>query len=338
MNDRENLLIKGDNLDVLQKLLKTHRETIDLVYIDPPFATNTDFRIGTGRAATVSSSKSDKIAFSDKLRGNDYLDFLRERLILIRELMSPRGSIYLHIDCKIGHYVKILLDEAFGMENFRNDITRVKSNPKNFSRNAYGNIKDMILFYSKTREIIWNDVRKPYSDDDVKKLYRKRDENGRAYTTIPLHAPGASGGGATSREWRGIKPPAGRHWRTSPDILDEWDKQGLIEWSDSGVPRKKIFANMQNGKKIQDVWNFKDPAYPVYPTEKNHEMLSLIIKNSSNEGSLVMDCFAGSGAFLLEAEKLGRKWVGVDESAEAMKVIEDRMKGTEYVLSRQEKR
>src|SRR3989338_1667724 len=136
-----NKLIHADNLSALKALLDDYAGKIDLVYIDPPFATNGHFKISDDRANTISSSNGDAIAYSDTLIGADFLEFLRERLILLRELLSERGSIYLHIDYKIGHYVKLIMDEVFGIKNFRNDITRVKCNPKNFQRKAYGNIK-----------------------------------------------------------------------------------------------------------------------------------------------------------------------------------------------------
>jgi adenine-specific DNA-methyltransferase len=157
-----NLLIKSDNLVALNYLLKNNfKGKIDLVYIDPPYATGGNFTITNGRATTISNSKNGKIAYTDTLKGTDFIEFLRERLILIRELLSERGSIYLHIDYKIGHYVKVMMDEVFGMENFRNDITRIKCNPKNFDRVGYGNIKDLILFYGKGANPIWNEPRKP---------------------------------------------------------------------------------------------------------------------------------------------------------------------------------
>ena len=145
-----NMLIAGDNLKALKCLLfdLKLRNSIDLVYIDPPFATNNVFKIGTDRANTISSSQLDEVAYEDTLAGADFIEFLRQRLILLRELMSDKASIYLHIDYKIGHYVKIVMDEIFGVKNFRNDITRIKCSPKNFSRRAYGNIKDLILFYT----------------------------------------------------------------------------------------------------------------------------------------------------------------------------------------------
>ena len=142
------LLIKSDNIKGLNYLLNKRdlKGKIDLVYIDPPFATGGNFTITDGRASTISNSKNGDIAYSDKLLGNDFLDFIRKRLLLLKELMSEQGSIYLHIDYKIGHYVKIIMDEVFGIENFRNDITRIKCNPKNFNRLGYGNVKDLILF------------------------------------------------------------------------------------------------------------------------------------------------------------------------------------------------
>lgn len=164
-------------------------------------------------------------------------------MVLLHALLSERGSIYLHIDTKIGHYVKVLMDEVFGPENFRNDITRIKCNPKNFARCAYGNMKDMVLFYSKGPEPIRNDPRDPFAEGDIDRLYPKVDANGRRYTTIPLHAPGETRKGPTSQPFKGLNPPAGRHWRTGVATLEEWDRQGLIEWSRNGVPRKRKYAD-----------------------------------------------------------------------------------------------
>ena len=143
-------LILGDNLGAMRALLGEYRGKVDLIYIDPPFATNARFRIGADRANSVSSSNSDAVAYADTLTGAEYLEFLRARLVFLRELLAEHGSIYLHIDYKIGHYVKILMDEVFDAGNFRSDIARVKCNPKNFRRKAYGNVKDLILFYSKS--------------------------------------------------------------------------------------------------------------------------------------------------------------------------------------------
>ncbi|MCF7836621.1 site-specific DNA-methyltransferase [Candidatus Gracilibacteria bacterium] len=326
--DGKNKLIKGDNLRILKTLLEDFnlKGKVDLIYIDPPFATNNHFTIGESRTSTISNCRTDKTAYKDELLGSDFLEFLRERLILLKELLSENGSIYLHIDYKIGHYVKIIMDEVFGIENFRNDITRIKCNPKNFKRKAYGNIKDLILFYSKSKDPIWNNPKENFTKEDVEKLFKKIDKNGRKYTTIPLHAPGETRDGPTGWEWKGQKPPKGRHWRSNPKILEEWDKQGLIEWSSNGVPRKKIFLDERNGKKKQDIWEYKDYQYPTYPTEKNIDLLKNIILASSNPDDLVLDCFCGSGTTLQAAQELGRNWIGIDQSEEAIKITQERLK------------
>ncbi|PJA88030.1 MAG: site-specific DNA-methyltransferase [Candidatus Moranbacteria bacterium CG_4_9_14_3_um_filter_40_7] len=321
----KNKLIHADNLSALKTLLDDYTGKVDLIYIDPPFATNGHFKISEDRANTISSSNGDAIAYSDTLIGADFLEFLRERLIFLRELLSERGSIYLHTDYKIGHYVKLIMDEVFGRDKFRNDITRIKCNPKNFSRKAYGNIKDLILFYSKSENPIWNEPRTPFTEADEDRLFKKIDKDGRRYTTIPLHAPGETTNGNTGKEWKGIKPPKGRHWRSDPAILEEWDKQGLIEWSANGVPRKKIYLDEKEGKKMQDIWEFKDPQYPKYPTEKSLDLLKFIVEASSNEGDLVLDCFCGSGTTLIAAQELNRNWIGIDKSDQAIKVAQKKL-------------
>ena len=323
---QSNLLIKSDNLAGLNYLLTNgFKGKIDLVYIDPPYATGGNFTITNGRATTISNSRNGDIAYTDTLKGKDFIEFLRERLILIRELLSAQGSIYLHIDYKIGHYVKVMMDEVFGIENFRNDITRIKCNPKNFDRLGYGNIKDLILFYTKTQNPIWNEPRKPYSDKDLEKLFSKKDKNGRRYTTVPIHAPGETENGKSNQPFKGILPPAGRHWRTDVKTLEKWDKDGLIEWSSKGNPRKIIFADEREGMRVQDIWEFKDPQYPNYPTEKNAEMLDLIVKTSSNENSVVLDCFCGSGTTLKSAQTLNRKWIGIDQSDLAVQATKQKI-------------
>ncbi len=327
--NNENLLIKGDNLAGLHWLLDNGYENkIDLIYIDPPFSTGGSYGVDkSGRVSTVSRSNDSEIAYEDTLRGMDFIEWLRERVVLLHRLLSPEGSLYLHIDYKIGHYVKVMLDEIFGMENFRNDITRIKCNPKGFFRVGYGNIKDMILFYSKTGKPIWNDVGISCSEEDIAKRYNKIDSKGRRYTTVPLHAPGETKGGRTSQCFKGLYPPKGRHWRCPVEELEELDRKGLIEWSANGNPRKINYADEHLTKKAQDIWDFKDPAYPLYPTEKNLDMLKLIVSNSSNPGSTVLDCFCGSGATLYAAKECGRKWIGIDKSDLAISVTMGRFSG-----------
>lgn len=321
-----NLLIEGDNIEGLRYLIDKRglRGKVDLIYTDPPFATNINFTVKDGRASTISSAKEGDVAYSDKLLGRDFIEFLRQRLLLMRELLSDRGSIYLHTDYKIGHYVRVMMDEVFGIENFINDITRIKCNPKNFHRVGFGNIKDMILFYSKTANPIWNEPYSPYSEADIEKLFPKTDKDGRRYTTVPIHAPGET---RSPQRFKGMLPPTGRHWRTSVATLNKWDEEGLIEWSENGNPRKKIYADDRHGKRMQDVWtDFKDPQYPCYPTEKNIAFIDLIVKTSSVKDSIVLDPFCGSGTTLEAAQRNGRQWIGIDKSQLAIDTTEKRMK------------
>ncbi|MCY4161711.1 MAG: site-specific DNA-methyltransferase [Flavobacteriaceae bacterium] len=322
----ENLLIEGDNISGLIYLLETKnlRGQIDLVYIDPPFATGSNFTITNGRASTISNSKNGTLAYTDKLKGDQFISFLKQRLVLLKELLSNQGSIYLHIDYKIGHYVKVMMDEVFGTKSFRNDITRIKCNPKNFSQKGYGNIKDMILFYTKNDSFIWNEPHTEYTLEDQIRLYPKTDSDGRRYTTVPIHAPGETNHGRSNQLFKGMNPPAGRHWRTDVETLNKWDDMGLLEWSSNGNPRKKNYMDEMKGKKVQDIWEYKDPPYPVYPTEKNIDMLHMIVNASSNEDSIVLDCFCGSGSTLYAATLNGRNWIGIDKSKEAINITKKR--------------
>ena len=327
-----NLLLKGDNIDVLEYLIKERNMAgkEDLIYTDPPFATNGNFTITNGRASTISNSSKGEVAYTDKLLGMEFVNYIRERLLLMKELLSDRGSIYLHTDYKIGHYLKVMMDEVFGIENFRNDITRVKCNPKNFKRIGYGNVKDMVLFYTKGPNPIWNEPKEPYTEKDIERLYKKVDAKGRHYTTVPIHAPGES---ANPKKFKGMLPPAGRHWRTDVEILEQWDKEGLIEWSNNGNPRKIVYADTSEGKRVQDVWmDYKDPQYPIYPTEKNIDFIKLIIKTSSNKDSIVMDPFCGSGTTLAAANSLDREWIGIDKSDLAIDTTKKRMRIGEQCL------
>ena len=329
-----NLLIKGNNLQGLKYLIKGKDLSgkIDLVYIDPPFATNGNFTISKGRASTISNSRNGDVAYSDKLTGSEFLSFLRERLEILKDLLSERGSIYLHIDYKIGHYIKVMMDEIFGIENFRNDITRIKCNPKNFKRIGYGNIKDLILFYSKSINPVWNEPKEKYTEKDINKLFPKTDKQGRKYTTVPIHAPGETENGNSGKRFKGNFPPVGRHWRADIKTLEQWDKDGLIEWSSKGNPRKIIYADEREGKRVQDIWEYKDPQYPIYPTEKNQKLLDLIINTSSNTDSIVLDCFCGSGTTLKSAHINGRKWIGIDQSEHAIKATKEKINAIEGTL------
>lgn len=335
-----NWLIQGENFSALKWLLDEckMRGKVDLIYIDPPFSTQNTFRFDDGRTATISSQPSSAIAYTDHLSGEFFLEFIRERLILLHELLSEQGAIYLHIDYKIGHYIKILMDEVFGAANFRADIARIKCNPKNFHRRNYGNQKDLVLFYTKSSQYTWNEPKQPFSEIEKARLYPKIDAQGRRYATVPLHAPGETQNGPTGQAWRSLRPPPGRHWRCATSELELLDAQGLIEWSSTGNPRKIIYAEERGGRLMQDIWDFRDKPYPSYPTEKNIDLLKTLISASSNPGDLVLDCFCGSGSTLAAAHELGRRAIGLDQSEVAIKVTSRRWNdlGVNFKLATQE--
>lgn len=314
--DGDNRFYFGDNLDVLLYLLNNgYKGKIRLVYIDPPFATSSVF-----------VNRDQEHAYSDSLSGGEFVEFLRQRLILIRELLADDGSIYLHLDNKMAFTMKLIMDEIFGENNYRAFITRKKCSTKNYTKNTYGNISDYIMFYSKTDKYVWNRPFDPWEYDKMIEQYPYVDEHGRRYKKVPVHAPGVRNG-ETGKAWRGKLPPKGKHWQYTPDKLDELDAAGEIYWSPTGNPRRKVFCDPSKGIPVQDIWmDYRDSINQAqkttgFPTEKNFDMLKMIVEASSNEGDLVMDCFAGSGTTLGAAFETGRQWIGVDNSPESLKAI-----------------
>lgn len=319
-------LYHGDNLIVLRELLgdSAVRNRIKLIYIDPPYNTGADFE-----------NRTQEFAYSDRFTTEEYISFMKERLVIMRDLLSEDGSIYIHLDSNMVFHVKILMDEIFGSNNFQGLITRKKCKPKNYTRKTYGNISDYILFYTKSDNPIWN---RPYdawtSEKQIKEYPFVEPETGRRYKKVPIHAPGTRNG-ATGSMWRGMMPPAGKHWQYTPDKLDEMDANNEIYWSSTGNPRRKVYLDQSKGVPVQDIWldfldiNNQNSFQTGYPTEKNLDMLKRIIEASSNPGDLVLDCFAGSGTTLVAAEQLGREWIGVDIGDVAISTIRHRFeKGT----------
>lgn len=311
-----NRLYYGDNLPVLAALTRDPavRGQVRLIYIDPPYATKSVFQ-----------SRNQTDAYKDLLEGAHYLEFLRERLILLRELLADNGSIYIHLDENMAFLAKALMDEVFGRGNFRNWITRKKCNPKNYTRKTYGNVADYILFYTKTDNYVWHRAVEPWTEQHAAKEYQYAEPGtGRRYKKVPVHAPGVRNG-ETGKPWRGKNPPPGKHWQYPPRTLDEMDARGEIYWSPTGNPRRKIYFDQSEGVPVQDIWlEYRDAhnqniEVSGYPTEKNPTMLTRIIKASSNPGDLVLDCFSGSGTTLCVASHQGRRWIGVDNSQEAIK-------------------
>lgn len=313
-----NSLYFGDNLPILAALLQRTdlRGKVKLIYIDPPYATNSVFQ-----------SRAQADAYQDLLTGASYVEFLRTRLVLLRELLAEDGSIYVHLDDKMAHYIKVVMDEVFGASNFRNWITRRKCSHKNYTKKTYGNISDYILFYTKSDAYTWNRPVEEWTVERAKKEYPCIDpETGGRYKKVPIHAPGTRNG-ETGKMWRGMLPPPGKHWQYTPQTLEEMDARGEIYWSPTGNPRRIVYLEDSEGVAVQDIWqDFRDTRNQNvlstgYPTEKNPEMLAQIIRASSNPGDLVLDCFCGSGVTLAAAEQLGRRWIGIDNSAEAITTV-----------------
>jgi adenine-specific DNA-methyltransferase len=311
----ENRLYFGDNLPILASLLSDPEVAgkVRLVYIDPPFSTGGVFQ---------SRSMSD--AYCDLLGGADFLEFLRQRVILLRELMAEDGSLYVHLDHNMAFHFKVILDEIFGKKNFRNWITRKKCHSKNFTRKSYGNVTDFILLYTKSNSYIWNRPYEQWTDQRATKEYEYiEDQTGRRFKKVPIHAPGVRRG-ETGKPWRGMLPPPGKHWQFLPSRLDEMDARGEIYWSGNGNPRRKVYLDESRGVPVNDLWlDFLDAhnqniRITGYPTEKNPGLMERIILTSSNKDDLIMDCFSGSGTTLTTASMLKRRWIGIDNSLAAI--------------------
>lgn len=301
-----NGFIWADNWFGLHSLIESG-EKAEMIYLDPPYATGLSF-----------SSRKQEHAYHDALDDAAYIEFMRRRLVLMREILDENGSIYVHIGHQMVAEIKLIMDEVFGRKNFRNIITRRKCSSKNFTQHQFANLNDYILFYTKTNDYVWNQPTKSATDEWIAKEYPKVDSRGQ-FKLVPVHAPGTRNG-ETGSAWRGMLPPAGKHWQYTPAKLDELDAAGEIHWSKTGNPRRKVYLTEGKRLALTDYWeDFRDAHHQSilitgYPTEKNFEMLKMLVKASSSEGSLVLDPFSGSGSTIHAAETLQRRWIGIDES------------------------
>jgi adenine-specific DNA-methyltransferase len=315
--DGRKRLYFGENLAALSRLAqdKDVCGKVRLVYIDPPFATQTVFH-----------SRALAHAYEDVFECAEYLEFIRERLIFLHRIMADDGSIYVHLDAKMVFHVKLIMDEIFGLKNFRNCITRKKSNPKNYTRKQFGNVSDYLLFYSKSDRYVWNRQSEAWTEERAREYQYVDTASGRRYMKVPVHAPGVRNG-ETGKPWRGVMPPPGKHWQFTPATLDELDAKGEIYWSKNGNPRRKVYLDESPGVSVQDIWmDYRDAHNQMvhitgYPTEKNINLLRRIVEASSNPGDIVLDCFCGAGTALVAADILGRDWIGVDNSPEALRTM-----------------
>lgn len=317
-----NMLIWGDNKLVMSSLLNEFRGQIDLVYIDPPFDVGADFTLPVpigDKTDTVQKDQStlEMVAYRDMWgRGTDsYLHMLYERLVLIRELLRDSGTIFVHMDYRMGPYGRCILDDVFGSDSFINEIVWQKCNTKNFTSNSLSNVHDTIFLYAKNHAYSFNEVFEELREDYVESAYRHTDKDGRRYRLLPLHAP-EKRNGPSGKPWKNIPPPENSHWRFHPDTLDKMDAEGLIEISDNGVPGYRKYLEDSRGSRIGTIWlDAKQlPATEKvnYPTQKPESILEKVIRIGSKPGDIVADFFCGSGTTAAVAERLGRRWISAD--------------------------
>jgi adenine-specific DNA-methyltransferase len=334
-----NRLIYGDNLLCMAALLAGDAETpslrgkIDLIYIDPPFDSKADYRTKItlpGGDVEQRPTVIEQFAYSDTWADGtaSYLAMIVPRLCLMRELLSDRGSIYVHLDWHVGHYVKVALDEIFGKDNFLNEVIwkRIYSHS---DADRFGIVHDGLLLYCKSDNKIFNRQYKPHSDDYLKSHYGQTDSSGRSFRLVTLS--GAGPGAARKFGEKVIAPPPGRHWAWSQERIDEGLRSGKIVFAKTGQPNIKQYLDETKGTAIQSIWDDVFPVNPIaaesinYGTQKPEALLDRIIKASTDENSIVADFFGGSGTTAAVAEKLGRRWITSDLGKPACMIMRKRL-------------
>ena len=346
-NPDGNMVIRGECVSACA-YLKEHGIQIDLVYIDPPFASGADYakkvyiRRNPKVAAAIAQAEQeldiDELkAFEEKMYGDvwdkeKYLNWMYENLMAIKSVMSETASIYVHLDWHIGHYVKVLMDEIFGEDNFRNEIVWKRFN---FHSDAgrFGAVHETIFYYAVNGDnCVFNTVYVPFDEEYIKSRFTSTDNDGRKYLTDNPTAP-AHGmtGPALYFGDKLIAPPAGSMWRYSQENIDKLMKAGRIEFTNRGLPRIKRYLDELEGKAAHSVWT---DIFPInsqageridYATQKPEALLERIIKASSNEGMLVADFFGGSGVTAAVAAKLGRRFIHCDIGLNSIQTTRDRL-------------
>ena len=353
----ENTLFYGDNLPILREYIPD--ESIDLIYLDPPFNSNRTYNV-LFKQESGKDSEAQIAAFEDTWHWNQaaedtyrhltneapaqvsqmisalrtfitgsangrnqmmaYLVMMAARLVELHRVLRPTGSLYLHCDPTASHYLKILLDTIFSPENFRAEIVWKRSSAHSDAKQGAkqpGRIHDVIFFYSKGKEWTWNSVHTAYDPDYLASNYRYVEETtGRRFKSTDLTA--AKPGGDTSYEWKGRRPPEGRYWAYSKENMQRFEAESRLYYSSTGLPRLKQYLDEMPGVSLQDMWTDIAPIGSQaaerlgYPTQKPLALLERIIQASSNPGDVVLDPFCGCGTSIAAAQKLGRRWVGID--------------------------
>jgi adenine-specific DNA-methyltransferase len=340
--DWRNRLIWGDKKYVLPALLAEFSGAVNLVYIDPPFATGQDFSqsVDVGDEGFVKEPSMIEVkAYRDTWgRGLDsYFSWLYDTAVHMWELLAADGSAYVHLGSDVAGYARALLDDAFGSGNFRNEIIWKRSHAHSDTAQGsrhYGRITDSIFFYAKSPNATWNQQYVPYDQNYVDRDYRRRDPDGRRYRIDNLQGPGGAGAGNPAYEVMGVT----RHWRYSKAKMEELIRAGrVIQTKPGAVPQYKRYLDEMPGVPLQDLWedlpilSNRSKESVGYPTQKPEQLLERIILTSSNEGDLVLDCFCGSGTAPVVAEKTGRRWIACDLSRFAVHTTRKRLLSTKDV-------
>ena len=339
-----NRLIWGDKKYILPSLLPEFAGKVTLIYIDPPFDTGADFSFSAKipdhpddsdeniSVFTKEPSILEQKAYRDTWgRGLDsYLQWIYDAALLLRELLADDGSIYVHLDWHVGSYAKVVLDEVFGIECCRNEVVwkrqTAHSDPK-----RYGPIHDTLYCYGKSADPKFRFQYVPYDESYLDSHYSLRDPDGRRYQLGDLTARGPRPG--LQYTFRGINPPPGRVWTMLPDKMEELFKAGRVVFTSGGTPRRKRYLDEMPGVPLQDVWTDINPVNSQaleateYPTQKPEALLERIIKASTDENDLVLDCFCGSGTTVAVSEKLNRRWIAADLGRFAIHTTRKRLLG-----------
>lgn len=328
----------------MSHLLKEYRGQIQLIYIDPPFDSRADYKKQIkikNKTAIGDTSSFEEKQYSDIWTNDEYLQFMYERIILIRELLSDTGMLFLECDPTRGHYIKIILDEIFGQDNFVNQIIWKRTfSHGDMGQGAkhLGRLHDNIFLYRKSSNVKLNTVYTPYSEKYINDFYKYTDESGRKYRLVSLLGPGGAAKGNPFYEFLGVS----RYWVHSKAKMQELYEKGIIIQTKPGsVPQKKRYLDEAPGVPLQDIW--VDIAAVQggalenqnYPTQKPEALLERIIQLGSNPGDIVFDCFMGSGTTQAVAMKLGRRFIGADINLGAIQTTTKRLVGVANELNSQ---
>lgn len=339
-----NKLIWGDNKLILSSLKNGPlREEIErqgglkLIYIDPPFDVGADFSMNIEIGEDTFTKRPnilEEIAYRDTWgKGADsFIAMLYERLVLMRDLLASDGSIYVHCDWRVSGYLRLILEEVFGKDNFRSQIVW-RSSPGHSDKDLYSPKQNIIFFFSKGADTIWNQQYQPYDAEYLEQHYQKKDPDGRLFEDDNLTAYGLKGGGYTY-EWNGVT----KLWRTPIEGMRDLEKKKRLYYTRNGVARYKRYLDEMPGASVSDIWddiprlNSQSKERTGYDTQKPESLLERVLTVSSNPGDLVADFFIGSGTTAAVAERLGRKWIATDLGKFAIHTTRKRMIGVQRDL------